>query len=537
VRKLSSVLLFTLAAGCAGSIEGTNDIVSAEEPFSSANSTLLDAEWDGEIRSRSNTNLSGQIKSQVMYAIGQLNAEPGVARVSKLALTNIRTTYTGGLYKITYHAKMPVAWGSKTDLPTTYTFTLPKRIDQTGQTAFLAKYAPTCSDAPSDATLGNYWYHYRPDDEGCTFDPLDVTVSTAAMTVSAQNTTAKYPEFHKIWEDGAFNVVVIFGKYERGATSPWDAGISAWNEFYRTIRTEMGLTAVIQPAVTGDPGAENPAIVLTKRLPGGEEVTVTMLLVDELASTTAAWDARYAKLTPGADFILYNGHAGLGANVRALSSKGKWFPGKWQLFFFNGCDTFAYADDTLAKTRALLNTDDPKGTKYMDVVTNAMPAYFHSLTGASMALIRAALSYMSSPKTYEEIFSGIDDVQLVNVDGEADNVFTPDYAPAISWNGFEAKDAVGYREVRAYQTELLAPGKYTFTMLHDALSLTGDSDLRVRAGAAPGDTLTYKCKSYALNSNERCTLTLTTPQIVYITAKGDWTGGVSPFYIRAYQRE
>ncbi len=38
----------------------------------------------------------------------------------------------------------------------------------------------------------------------------------------------------------------------------------------------------------------------------------------------------------------------------------------------NGCDTFAYVDGALAQTRAALNPDDPNGTKYMEIVTNAM---------------------------------------------------------------------------------------------------------------------------------------------------------------------
>lgn len=39
----------------------------------------------------------------------------------------------------------------------------------------------------------------------------------------------------------------------------------------------------------------------------------------------------------------------------------------------NASDSFAYVDRSLAERRAVLNPDDPGGTKYMDMVTNAMP--------------------------------------------------------------------------------------------------------------------------------------------------------------------
>ena len=78
-------------------------------------------------------------------------------------------------------------------------------------------------------------------------------------------------------------------------------------------------------------------------------------------SAGAAFNKRYAELATNADLIMYNGHAGLGANVRYLSTLGHWFPGKYQILFMDGCDTFAYIDDTIPKQRAALNPDDPTG--------------------------------------------------------------------------------------------------------------------------------------------------------------------------------
>jgi len=49
----------------------------------------------------------------------------------------------------------------------------------------------------------------------------------------------------------------------------------------------------------------------------------------------------------------------------------------------NGCDTFAYVDDSLSNAHRAVNPDDTTGFKYMDMVNNSMPAFFASMSGAT----------------------------------------------------------------------------------------------------------------------------------------------------------
>jgi hypothetical protein len=153
-------------------------------------------------------------------------------------------------------------------------------------------------------------------------------------------------------------------------------------------------------------------------------VKVTAFLVDAITSPWAGFAERYESLTPTADLIAYNGHAGLGQNVRALARMGKWVPQKYQSFFMNGCDSFAYVDGSLAQTRAAINPDDPTGTKYMEFVTNAMPSFFASMPAATTAFVDGLLS-TKAPKTYDQMFANVDDSEVVLVTGEEDNVFKP----------------------------------------------------------------------------------------------------------------
>jgi hypothetical protein len=209
-------------------------------------------------------------------------------------------------------------------------------------------------------------------------------------------------------------------------------------------------------------------------------------------------------------------------------------PGKYQLFFLNGCDTFAYQDETLAQARAPLNADDPSGTKYMEILTNAMPAYFSAMPTASMALL-GALMNPASPLGYGSIFKGVDPAQVVVVTGEEDNVFTPSYKPGSRWAGLGESGTVQYKQALSYNTDTLAPGKYIFELLPETAAPGGDADLRVRVGSAPTPDKTYRCASYLYNSNERCVVNVTTPSKVFFSVTGDKSTQVSSFQMHAFQ--
>src|SRR3954470_3100136 len=135
-------LLMVALAGCTT----VDPSQTTDDPFASARASLLDFEFDGQLTSSSASNLTGQIRGQLMYTLGQLNGEYSVTRLSKLVLSGITTSTSGGLYVIKYHAKLPVAWGTKDHLPSSYTFKLPKRADSTGQTNFTNKYGRSCND-------------------------------------------------------------------------------------------------------------------------------------------------------------------------------------------------------------------------------------------------------------------------------------------------------------------------------------------------------------------------------------------------------
>jgi hypothetical protein len=508
---------------CSDAGEGAGGEPLADElPFTSDQATLLKFEFDGEFVSSSSFNLEQSAKDQLLYTIGHLNGDRAVGRLDKLVITNIKATrQDDGRNLVKYHAVMPVGWGSKTNLPKSYALVIPRDVDFDGLERFTESYGHgSCVDfGAHDVDSGSMWYYYRPNQSGCTLADADVVRFNATVTVSPENTEGKYPEYHKVWEDNELSVIAIFGKFEDGATTASDAGISAYNKFVSTIRTSFKTKQTVTPANTpSTAGVGFPDVTITAELEGGRKLNVTALLVDNVASTGPAFDTRYSSLSGNADMIFYNGHAGLGQNVRALAKKGKFLPGKYQVFFMNGCDTFAYVDGHLATTRALINPDDPTGTKYMDMVTNVMPSFFHSMPNASLAMIRGLLS-RDTPKTYQEIFKDIDRSEVVVVTGEEDNVFKPGGPVQEAWT-LTQKSSVARGEMVTFVTPATLPaGEYTIAIVEDAAAPGGDADLYIGLGKVP--TLsTYDFRPWLDGSNEEVRFTLTAPTKVNVMVHG-----------------
>jgi hypothetical protein len=336
------------------------------------------------------------------------------------------------------------------------------------------------------------------------------------VTPSAIATTGKFPEYDKVWQDGVLRVVAVFGKYEDGATSNYDAGISAYNTFTRMIKNELtphGLQTI--PAnVPYAPGVDLPDITFTAQIDADHAIEVVALLVDNVRTAGYAFDQRYAQLSQDADLIAYNGHSGLGANIRALARKGHWVTGQYAIVFMNGCDTYAYVDSSLADAHAAVNPDDPVGTKYVDIVMNAMPAYFREDAPATMAIIRGLLRF-DAPRTYEQIFVEIDSSQVVLVSGEQDNTFVPGGGGGGEpWEGLEADGTLARGEEAHFETPVIEAGPYRFE-----LSGTNDADLYVRIGSAPTAS-EYDCRPYLSGSEETCLVDLPVAAKIFVMVRG-----------------
>lgn len=506
---------------------GAPDTTKGTSPYgkadSSAEAVFVDMEFDGELVTNFAFNARGIVEDQLLYTIGHLNGDNSVGRLDRLVVTDIRTESAGGgMTRISYHAVLPVAWGDKDDIPAQYTFRIPENMSSGGLGDFAEKYGESCVDHSQahDVDPGNMWYYYRTESFGCSLDDEDVITTTADVSISDTNTTGKFPEYHKVWEDDALRVVAVFGKYEDGATSNGDAGIAAYNRFVRDIRSELSEFGVesTPTSVPFNAGVDTPDVAYEAILPDGKEVVVNVLLVDNVRTAGSTFNNRYSDLSTDADLIVYSGHAGLGANIRALAQKGDWKTGQYAVMFINGCDTYAYVDSALYDAHAAINPDDSTGTKYVDIVTNAMPAFFHEVAHSTLVMTRGLLRH-DDPMTYEQMFASIDASQVVLVSGEEDNVYVPGGHSGGEFETLVFEGAVARNEDETFSPGMLEPGTYTFTLSHDADNPGGDADLYVRLGAEPTAS-DWDCRPFENGTDEVCTLTLTSPAQPFALVNG-----------------
>jgi hypothetical protein len=520
---LSSLVGLGLLAGCDPQQDlldiDPDSLTKAEvgKADSSIEAVVLDFEFDGEMWTSQNFWLTHQIENQLLYTVGELNGTNSVGRLDRLELTDVHSVADGGLYHVTYHARLPVAWGRLDAVPSSYTLRLPRVAGTTGLTEFTDAYSHDCVDwSAHDVDVNSMWYYFRPDASGCTFADGDVTEAPATVSVSDINTTGKYPEYDKVWEDGTLRVTAVFGKNEADSESNSDAGISAFNRFSREVRSfldDVGYTST--PAdLPYNPGAENPDLVFEAQLADGRDIVVTALLVDNVRTAGPQFDQRYAALSRDSDIIVYSGHSGLGANIRALAQKGDWVTGQYAIVFMNGCDTYAYVDSALADAHTAVNADDPNGTRYLDLVMNGMPSYFHSNATNVMALVRGLASF-DAPMTFEQIFEDIDSSQVVLVSGEQDNEYVPGGGgDPEEWDGLTRSGTVAQGEEQHFETPVLEAGTYEFV-----LDGTGDADLYVRVGEAP-TVSEWTCRPYRWGSAETCVVDLPAPAAIFGMVRG-----------------
>jgi hypothetical protein len=487
-------------------------------PPSSADSsvagTFVDLEFNGRLLTDTAASSQTAIADQIRYTIGQLNGYSGGSHPAGLVTSNVTTHPVDGKIEITYHAVLPAILRRAGLLPSSLELVLPLDVSYGARQAFAAKYGDTCVDfGAHDTDAESMWYYFRPQRAGCKFVAREVHRVSARVSRSETHTTGKFPEYDRIWADKVLRAIVVFGKYEDGATTSSDAGIGAYNAFVGMMNTELAASSLVTVPATipSHPGVAVPDIRFRSGSPGGYQIDVVALLVDSFGTPSASFRSRYASLSSRADLIVYNGHAGLGAYLRTISTAGRWARGQYAILFLNGSNTWSYLDRTFMAARRRLNADDGTGFKYLDIVANAMPPYFASMPAATMALIRG-LASPDAPRTYEEILAAVNPSQFVMVLGEQDNVFRP--ADAGPWAGLNDSGTVTKGSAREWTTPSLPPGTYTFT-----LTGTGDADLYVRLGSAP--TLTsYDCRPYRSGSAESCEVHLTEPRTIHVMVRG-----------------
>lgn len=420
-RTLLSNTLVSTSCLFACSAPSGRGAAAVGEAITSDAARILDFQFEAEVLTSSDAEAKKAIISQLMYAQGLLTtAGNGNGQIGNVQLSNLREAIEADRKRVKYQASLPVAWPKDVSAPPSYDLTLP--VDTTSFDTFNAKYDGRCGK--SSFSRESFWHDWNPKASGCSVDEGDVTKSSAVIAPYERETTRKYPEYDLIWADDRLDVAAIFGIISSNAPGDW--GYIEAKRFIDNAGQKLDGVRMNRNETT-------PSILqdttLSGRLTLGDrarEVRVDVLVVPkELASAGGDFEARYDGLSEKADLILYNGHAGLGKNLNTLARKGRVPANKYQLVLLNGCQSFAYIDTTLTDRRREANGGgDPIGTRFLDVVGNALPAYANNLATVSNDLYDAVLR-ADAPKHYNELLRQMPADQVAVVFGEEDNRFSP----------------------------------------------------------------------------------------------------------------
>lgn len=421
---LFGAMLFT-AVACLSDSQN-NDDFSSKLNFESAHTDAYDGVIEnGEIISQFDLDfiVIDEINTQLQFVVGQLNGIYGGADLSKTKIEiSSKTALENGKFLIRYKASLLIAWPKELE-PSDYILYLPKQGDYEFLDEALKKHGETsgCLDYfAHDVNIGSFWYYYRPDTRYCSISSGDeefMGPAVMTLTYSAENTDGKFPEYYKVWEDGKLVTTMIFGKNEHDGQE-YDAGVQAYKQMYAKLIARFGeptfSSIKLKPGTY--PSLEQPELKLSFKTSNGP-LEVNLFLVDGIMFAPVDFAEKYNKLTLDSDYVSYSGHSGLGANIRALAQMGEFREGQYQIFLINGCDTFAYVDDSLKTAHSLVNQGE-KEDKYLDIIVNAMPSYFSMNANSNMAIVDALVNQKD---TYQQILSRFDSNQRAIVTGEEDN--------------------------------------------------------------------------------------------------------------------
>jgi len=405
------------ALGCSSN-ESSED--ADDGALTSERATFLDFAFDAEVVAPASVLPRQAIVTQLYYTEGRLthlggNTRPGFVRLRDV----VSTPAEGGMQKITYKAVLPVLWPANREVPRDYAVAFPRQVDRESLDRFNAKYDGRCGR--NEYGQATFWHDFDNGVEGCRLED-DAISRTATIRPSEGATPNLYPEYDKIFTDRLLKVVSIVG-LDSFSDQPTDKGVQVFERFVQDAKS------FARNATEESRGRDDfvlRQVVVKGELEGGNKYEHIFILVAQAEHANESFDRHFNAATDGADLVTYDGHSGLGKNIAAVTARGTVKAGQYQIWFLDGCNSLGYVDENFMVRRRDTNgaAADPDGTKFLDLIGNALPSYWPFGESTSFKLVRA-LSNPSAPKSYKEIVDEFPAVQVAAVIGDEDNTYRP----------------------------------------------------------------------------------------------------------------
>ncbi len=350
--------------------------------------------------SRSSSDATVRIKSMMSLVEGQFkNEEDTFIRLPTVSVNidSIRRAGSDG-FKVTFTSNFDIA------IPANMTTTsleaiVSRNVSSSGQDAFSTKYEPTCSGHDV------FWYYLEPHMSGCVLgqDPLpdDAAKLTIELSPSDENTTGKSPEYAKLWADNKLEVTFIRGNM---------VNFTGNDDLINNLRSKYG-----DPTVTDTRGEDQWHLSnATFTTPRGELVVHEFYFENgNMAGAPQSFLSAFTAVAADSDVVGYNGHAGLGNNVRGFLNAATFKPDRYYLYWINACQPYVYLNDTIFNAASRANHGRP-WSENLDLMALVNIVTFSG--GYDMSAIITDL--VGQTKTYAQI---LDHFYGAAVIGEEDN--------------------------------------------------------------------------------------------------------------------
>lgn len=236
-----------------------------------------------------------------------------------------------------------------------------------------------CLDADSAnsgvVSSSNFWYHWHPLARKCPLQAgVDYVKYTAALNYIS-NTTKTYPEYERLYADGKLEMTIFYGltDYTKTNWNPltsndWSAGL------YRKKRQNL-LNMGFSSKVISSSEVKNSLTAYSGQTPYVEMMSLQtskgLIIINLVFSNTgyehdsSGFHAYLRKAFLMSDAVIYNGHSGLGKNLKlelleSLRGYSYSFKNDYQIFFLGSCIPYSYYPDQFFSRKG--------GTKNLDIM-------------------------------------------------------------------------------------------------------------------------------------------------------------------------
>lgn len=384
-------------------------------------------------RTPSTNSLQYQVEQQLTHLFGPLSADefPAVPKTDhQFKITDVRKV-NNSTYKVSYiykgHFVIRFGVDHQMDLA------LPNNPDKIYEAGLVGVKNP-CTDDHYQSE-GDFWYFWNPSQPGCPLkEGRDYSI-VSARVLRLPNTSKTYPEYERLKDSqGRISVSIFFGMdAPKPKPDPYRSNdINASNY----LRTQKSLAALGFKSIMRAPGAIYFEEHFEKKYSSNRSGVKSLLIKAYFGPTGISEDSEgfhrlLQQSLEGDALMIYDGHSGLGGHLdlesieMSLRDKIKMPLERYQILFFNSCSSYPYYNTQYFARK--ITDQDQRGSKNLDILTNGLATYFHTIANSNFAMFQALDEYASTgaKKTYQELALAIDSGNLFGVNGDEDNPTQP----------------------------------------------------------------------------------------------------------------